>query len=68
MKLFTKQKHSQTWRMKLWLPGGREEGGIDWEFGMNMYTMLSLKQITNKDVLYSTGNSTQYSAITQMGK
>ena len=51
MKLFTKQKHSQTWRMKLWLPGGREEGGIDWEFGMNMYTLQYLKQITNRDLL-----------------
>ena len=24
--------------------------------------------LTNKDLLYSTGNSTQYSVITQMGK
>ena len=38
-------------------------GGIDWEFGINMYTLLYLKYITNKDLLYSTGNSAQYSVI-----
>ena len=31
-------------------------GGIDWEFGIDMYTLLYLKQITNKDLLFSTGN------------
>ena len=29
------------------------------EFGMDMYTLLYLKQITNKDLLYSVGNSAQ---------
>ena len=29
------------------------------EFWMAMYTQLYLKQITNKDLLYSTGNSAQ---------
>ena len=29
---------------------------------------LYIKQIINKDLLYSTGNSTQYSEITYMGK
>ena len=37
------------------------EGGINWEVGIDMYTLLYTKQITNKDLLYSTGNSTQYS-------
>ena len=32
--------------------------GKDW-FGMDMYTLLYLKWITNKDLLYSTGNSAQ---------
>ena len=40
------------------------EGGIDWEFGIDMYTLLHFKQITNKDLLYSTGNLAQYSVIT----
>ena len=30
-------------------------------FGMHMYTLLYLKWITNKILLYSTGNSAQYS-------
>ena len=34
-------------------------GGTDGEFGMDMYTLLYLKWITNKDLLYSTGNSAQ---------
>ena len=36
--------------------GGREKG-INWEIGIDMYTPLHTKQITNKDLLYSTGNS-----------
>ena len=31
---------------------------------MDMDTLLYLKQIINKDLLYSTGNSAQYSVIT----
>ena len=32
-------------------------GGMDWEFGINIYTFLYMKQRINKDVLYSTENS-----------
>ena len=32
-------------------------GGIDWDFGMDMYTLLYLKQVTNNDLLYSIDNS-----------
>ena len=39
-------------------------GGTDWDFGIDMYTLLHLKHITNKDLLYSTGNAAQYSVIT----
>ena len=35
---------------------------------MNIYTLLHIKQIINKDLLYNTGNSTQYSVITYMGE
>ena len=37
--------------------GWRE--GIVREFGIDMYTLLYLKRITNKNLLYSTGNSAQ---------
>ena len=54
MNLFTKQK--QTYRVNLWWPG--EKNGVegrDREFGINMYTLLYLKWITNKVVLYAQG-------------
>ena len=46
--------------------GGRG-GGMDWEIGINIYTLLYTEQITNKNLLNSTGNSIQYSAMTYMG-
>ena len=45
----------------------RKDWGIDREFGMDMYTLLYLKQITNKDLLYSTGNSAQCYVAAWMG-
>ena len=59
--LFTKQKHIH--RLSEWTYGC--QGGEEWgeriirEFGINMYTMLYFKWITNKVLLYSTGNSAQ---------
>ena len=47
-----------------WLGGG---GVMNWEFGIDIYTVLYIKYITNKD-LYSTGNSTEYSVMAYMGK
>ena len=47
---------SETWRTSLWLPGGRLGEGIIRKFGMDIYTLLYLKWITNKDLLYSTWN------------
>ena len=35
---------------------------------MNIHTLLYVRLITNKDVLYSTGNPTQYSLIIYMDK
>ena len=62
--LFTKQK--QTHRLRKWTYGYQKGrvGGIDWEVGIDTYTLLYFKKITNKDLLYSTGNSAQYSIIT----
>ena len=54
--------------MNLRLLGG--EGwreGIVREFGTDMYTLLYFKRITNKDLLYSTGNSAQYYVAASMG-
>ena len=45
--------------------GWRE--GIVSEFGIDMYTLLYLKRITNKDLLCSTGNSAQCYVAAWMG-
>ena len=42
-------------------------GGIVREFGMDMYTLLYLKQVTNKDLLWSTWNSAQCYVAAWMG-
>ena len=54
MNLFTKQK--QTHRLREGTYGYRGKGGgggIVREFEIDMYTLLYLKWITNKDLLYS---------------
>ena len=38
---------------------GEVGGEIVWEFVMDMYTLLHLEWIINKDLLYYTGNSDQ---------
>ena len=43
-------------------------GGINWKIGIDIYTLLYIKKITIKNLLYSIGNSTQYSVIVYMGK
>ena len=44
------------------------EGALNWETGIDIYTLPHIKQITNKDLLHSTGNSTQQSVMTYTGK
>lgn len=43
-------------------------GGINWEDGMNTYLLLHIKYRSNKGLLYSTGNDTQYSINNPNGK
>ena len=43
-------------------------GRINWKVGIDIFTLLYIKQIANKNLLYSTGNSTQYSVMAYMGK
>ena len=53
-------------KANLGLPGDREQ-----EINgrrTDIYTLLYIAQITNKDLLYSTGKSTQYSVMAYMGK
>ena len=39
-----------------------------WWKGTNIYILLYIKYTINKNLLYSTGHSTQYLVITYMGK
>ena len=41
---------------------------MNWEIGINIYIIQYIKQITNKNLLYSTGNFTQNSMVTQMSR
>ena len=42
---------------------GEESIGINQEFGINIYTLLYIKQMTIKDLPYSTGNYIQYNNL-----
>ena len=58
--LFTKQIQTHRLRNKLMIAMGARWGeGIVREFEINMYALLCLKWIINKDVLYSKGNAAQ---------
>ena len=37
---------------------GEKGDGMNWEVGIDIYTLLCIKQIINENLLYSTGNST----------
>ena len=43
-------------------------GIISWEIGIDIYTLLYIKYITNKGLLYSPRNSTQHSVMDYMQK
>ena len=49
-----------------WLPRGG--GRINWKIGINIYTLLYIKLITEENLLKNMGNSTQYSPMTYMEK
>ena len=53
------ETESQMQKINLWIPREEGRGGMNWEIGIDIYTLLILciKQITNENLLYSTGNS-----------
>ena len=63
MNLFTKQTH----RLREQTYGYGERRGIVREFGTNMNTLLYLKWIMNKDLLYSTCKTAQCCVAAWMG-
>lgn len=48
--------------------GDRLWEGIKWEVGTDIFPLLYIEWLGNKDLLYSPGKSTQYSVVTYMGK
>ena len=67
MNLYIKQRLTD-FKNKLMVTRDGRGGGINWEMGIDIYIPLYIKQITHKGLLYGTGNSTQYSVMTCMGK
>ena len=66
--LFTKQKQTHRLREQTYGYQGEACGeGIVREFGVDMHTLLDLKWITYKNLLYSTGNSAQCYVEAWMG-
>ena len=43
-------------------------GVVDLELRIDIHTLLYTEQVTNRNLLYSIGNSTQYSAVAYLGK
>ena len=58
MNLFTKQEQTQTSRTNLCLPKGTAGSGVreKQEFGINIYTLLYIKQIISTVLLYRVSN------------
>ena len=62
--IYKTEINSQTQRTTLWLPKGKEKwGGINWECGIKRQELLYTKQISNKDLLYNTGNYIHYNNL-----
>ena len=65
--IYKTELESQMQKTNLWLRWDKW-GGTNWETGIDMYTLLYIKQITNRNLPHSTGNSAQYSVMASMGK
>ena len=61
-------RNSHRYRKQMYGYQGTVGEGISCDTGIDTYTLLYTKQTTNKDLPYTTGNSTQYSVMTYMGK
>ena len=66
--IYKSEIDSQKQKVNSWLPKGKEEVGTNQEFEINIYTLLDIKQITNKDLPYRTRNYTKCFVITYKEK
>ena len=44
--------------------GGGDGGVLNWAIGIDMYTLMCIKLMTNENLLFSAGTSTQCSVVT----
>ena len=56
---------TQMQRTNVWTPreesgGGGSGGGMNWEIGIDMYTLMCIKWITNKNMLYKKINKIKF--------
>ena len=58
MNLFTKRKLTHRHRKQTMVTRGKK-GERNWAIGFNRYILLHMKQMNNKDLLFSTGNNIQ---------
>ena len=65
--LFVKQNRVTAIDDKLRVTKAGSRGRMNW-IRIDIYTLLYIKQVTNKNLLYSTENSTPYSVVAYMGK
>ena len=42
--------------------------GMNWGIGIDIYTPVGIKQMIDENLLFSTGNSTQWSMVMQKGR
>ena len=67
MSLFIKQRLMDV-ENNLWFPWRRGSIEMTWYIVTDIYTVLCIKWITSKDLLYSTGNSTSILCNDSTGK
>ena len=66
--IHTQKNRLKNFKTKLMITKGEMGGGTKWEVGTDIYTLLYMKRMSSKDLLYSTGKSTQYPVVTYTGK
>ena len=66
--LSAKQKWTHTHRQQTSVCQGGGRGGKDYELGISRRRQLYIGGVTNKDLLYNTGNYIQYPVINHNGK
>ena len=67
--IYKTETDSQMWKIGFWLSKGKvgkEERSL--ESGLNMYTLVYIRQMNSKVLLHSTGDYIQYHMITYDGK